>query len=51
MQLTDNANNPTLLKNRLQARGYDTMKFAEKLRALRAEGMAEQPPLASAETT
>lgn len=48
MQLTDNANNPTLLRNSLQARGHDTMKFAEKLRALRRARHISQRTLAMA---
>jgi transcriptional regulator with XRE-family HTH domain len=48
MQLTDNANNPTLLRNSLQARGYDIMKFAEKLRALRRARQISQRALAIA---
>lgn len=46
MQLTDNVNNPTLLRNSLQARGDDTMKFAEKLRALRRARQISQRALA-----
>jgi len=46
MQLTDNTNNPTLLRNGLQARSYDTMKFAEKLRALRRARQISQRALA-----